>query len=84
MFDEDAPGNDDEWTIVTPAVAPRVSEMLPSLDTLPRPERLFECQMPYHLIVKVLHDGIVVQSSHQPSLELLAAYLKKYTKSMKN
>ena len=94
IFDDDAPANDDRWTHVTTTVPARgqyepasqghSSEGLPSLDALPRPERLFESQLPYHLIVKVLHNGIVVQSSHQPSLELLASYLIKYTKSMKN
>ena len=94
MFDDDAPGNDDEWTNVTTTIPARgqyepashghLSEVLPSLDALPRPERLFESQLPYHLIVKILHDGMVVQSSHQPSLEILAGYLTKYTKSRKN
>ncbi len=94
MFDDNAHGNDDGWTNVTNAVPTRehreetrrdqLSKPLPSLDTLPRPERLFESLGPNHLIVKLLHNGIVVQSSHQPSLELLAGYLRKYMKSMKN
>lgn len=94
MFDGDGPGHEDEWTNVTTSVPEQrqfeqashghLSDTLPSLDALPRPEILFESQLPYQLIVKVLHDGIVVQCSHQASLKLLAAYLTKYTKSMKN
>ena len=86
IFDNAAMNNDEEWTnVITNLPAPGIpSEMLPSLDTLPRPERLFESSLPCHLIVKLLHNGMVVQSSHQPSLELLSDYLTKYTKSMKN
>ena len=94
MFDENAGGNDDGWTKVANAIPPQglreeISrnmsfKALPALDTLPRPERLFDTLQPSHLIVKVLHNGMVVQSSHQPSIELLAGYLRKYTKLLKN
>ncbi len=57
---------------------------MPSLTELPRPEILFASQTPYHLIVKVVHDGIVVQGSHQGSLELLAGYLQRYTRDIEN
>lgn len=96
MFDQQAAGNDEGWTNVTTSLPARSSyeptnqglaESLPELDSLPRPERLFETTLPYHMIVRIresnVNSGIVVQSSHQPSLELLAAYLTKYTKSMK-
>ena len=96
MFDQQAAGNDEGWTNVTTSLPARSSyeppnqglaESLPDLDSLPRPERLFETTLPYHMIVRIresnVNSGIVVQSSHQPSLELLAAYLTKYTKSMK-
>lgn len=96
MFGDSAPGHEDGWTTVMTSIPtkssfePRnqghLSEALPSLDALPRPERLFESQLPYHMIVRLLdsamNSGVVVQSSHQPSLELLAGYLTKYTKSM--
>lgn len=57
---------------------------IPSLSELPRPEVLFASQTPYHLIVKVVHDGMVVQGSHQGSLELLAGYLQRYTRDIEN
>ena len=57
---------------------------IPSLNELPRPEILFADQTPYHLILRIVHDGIVVQGSHQASLELLAGYLQKYTRDLDN
>ena len=57
---------------------------MPSLDELPRPEMMFASQTPYHLIVKVIHNGIVVHGSHQGSLELLAGYLQRYTRDIQN
>ena len=62
----------------------QIPTALPSLDALTRPETLFDNLQPYYLIVKVLPKEMVVQASHQPSLELLAGYLRKYTRSMKN
>lgn len=61
-----------------------VPTRLPSLDMLPRPEDLFESRAPYYIIVEVLHERIVVQASHQPSLELLTEYLRKYRSTMVN
>lgn len=81
---------DEDWANVTlPSrtrgqatdIAPMV---MPSLDELPRPEMLFAAQVPYHLIVKIVHNGIVVQGSHQGSLELLAGYLQQYTRNIQN
>ena len=81
---------DEDWADVTlpstngrqaSAMAPTT---MPSLDELPRPEILFASQIPYHLIVKVVHDGMVVQGSHQGSLELLARYLQKHTRNVEN
>ncbi|KAL8746052.1 MAG: hypothetical protein Q9190_001890 [Brigantiaea leucoxantha] len=60
------------------------SMALPSLDMLPRPEILFASHTPYQILIKTIHSGIVVYGSHQPSLELLASYLGKNTKTMKN
>ena len=57
---------------------------LPSLDELPRPETLFAQATPYHLIVKVVHNGVVVQGSHQGSLELLAGYFQKCMRDIEN
>lgn len=42
-----------------------VSNDLPSLDSLQRPEILFARQTPYHMLVKVKHNGILVFGSHQ-------------------
>ena len=81
---------DEDWANVTlPSrtrgqatdIAPIV---MPSLDELPRPEMLFAAQVPYQLIVKIIHNGIVVQGSHQGSLELLAGYLQQYTRNVQN
>ncbi|KAL8708420.1 MAG: hypothetical protein Q9220_006710 [cf. Caloplaca sp. 1 TL-2023] len=53
---------------------------LPVLSTLDRPEILFPAQLPYHLLVKSSHNSIIVQGSHQPSLELLHGYFQKHVR----
>ena len=63
---------------------PTKPQGLPKLDTLARPDTLFLHQMPYHMTVRVTRKGTLVQGSHQPSLELLASYLKKWTRPMKH
>ncbi len=81
---------DEDWANVTlpsrtRGRASNIAPMaMPSLDELPRPEMLFAAQVPYHLIVKIVHNGIVVQGSHQGSLELLAGYLQQYTRNVPN
>lgn len=81
---------DEDWADVTMPSKTRgqttdiLSTTMPSLDELPRPEMLFAAQTPYHLIVKVVHNGMVVQGSHQGSLELLTGYLQKYTRDIEN
>lgn len=81
---------DEDWAKVTlpsrtygqaSGVAPTA---MPSLDELPRPETLFAEGTPYHLMVKVVHNGMVVQGSHQGSLELLAGYFQKYMRDIEN
>ncbi|CAK7217019.1 hypothetical protein SEUCBS140593_003063 [Sporothrix eucalyptigena] len=53
-------------------------EYLPSLDSLPRPDELFQ-RPPYHLIVADYgNKKIVVQGSHSPSLHLLGEYMKRW------
>jgi hypothetical protein len=56
------------------------AQRLPTLDMLQRPEELLRTLSPHLLIVDVKSNGgiIVVQCSHQPSLELLAGYLQKW------
>ncbi|MCJ1239859.1 hypothetical protein MMC14_007857 [Varicellaria rhodocarpa] len=51
---------------------------LPALDTLHGPHVLFPQQTPYHITVRSSKTTINIQGSHQPSLELLANYLKKW------
>ena len=81
---------DEDWANVTLPSRSRGQAIdiaptpMPSLEELPRPELLFMAQTPYHLIVKVTHNGIVVHGSHQGSLELLAGYLQRYTRDIQN
>lgn len=60
-------------------VVPRVEE-LPAVETLARPIDFFKTVTPYVLTVDARQYPICVRSSHQPSLELLAAYLQKWAK----
>jgi hypothetical protein len=57
---------------------------LPVLDALSRPPELFKTTGPYILIVEERVPNIVIQCSHEPSLELIAAYLNKWGKSNPN
>ncbi|KAJ6515050.1 hypothetical protein C8R47DRAFT_500782 [Mycena vitilis] len=57
---------------------------LPVLDAIARPPDLFKTSGPHILIVEERVPHIIVQSSHEPSLELLAAYLNKWGKSNPN
>lgn len=82
---------DEDWANVTlpsrtrgQAVDVIAPTAMPALDELPRPEILLATQTPYHMIVKVVHNGMTVQCSHQGSLELLAGYLQKYTRDIPN
>lgn len=87
---------DDDWaSVALPTRQPQAQQSastnpasttteLPTLDRLPRPELLFQSQTPYHLIVKIVHNAIHIYSSHQPSLELLSAYLTKYARNIDN
>ncbi|KAJ7170486.1 hypothetical protein C8R43DRAFT_1120911 [Mycena crocata] len=75
--------------IVNEATIPSASEppavaRLPVLDGLARPRDLFTSTGPYILIVEERGAMIVVQCSHEPSLELLAAYLNKWSKPNPN
>ncbi|CAK5267668.1 unnamed protein product [Mycena citricolor] len=57
---------------------------LPVVDALARPRELFATASPHNLIVEERNGSIVVQGSHEPSLELLASYLSKWGKSNPN
>lgn len=66
---------DDDWaSVAMPSRTPGAQNAtagaamlteLPSLDSLPRPEILFATQTPYHMILKVTHDSLLVYGSHQ-------------------
>jgi hypothetical protein len=73
----------DAASIMTPAttsIRPAIiNDRLPAINMIDRPEDLCR-RPPYHLIVRSTDRKVVVQGSHQPSLELLAEYLKKWSK----
>ncbi|KAF8155995.1 hypothetical protein B0H34DRAFT_715728 [Crassisporium funariophilum] len=60
------------------------TERLPNVDVLPRPSELFKTSAPYILIVDASTKPFTVQCSHQPSIELLASYFKKWGKTNPN
>jgi hypothetical protein len=80
----------DAASIMTPAttsVAPLaarsaapVNDRLPQVSMIDRPEE-FLMRPPYFLIIRATDRKVIVQGSHQPSLELLADYLKKWAKT---
>ncbi|CCA77757.1 hypothetical protein PIIN_02979 [Serendipita indica DSM 11827] len=57
---------------------------LPQLDTLPRPETLFASLLPYTIIVRRTGNGIDIEGSHQPTLELICEYFKKHARKNLN
>ncbi|KAI9844061.1 MAG: hypothetical protein M1838_002333 [Thelocarpon superellum] len=59
-------------------------DFLPGIDTLPRPEVLFETTTPHLLVLRASRTTMHVQGSHQPSLELLSAYLEKWIRQNRN
>ncbi|KDR80202.1 hypothetical protein GALMADRAFT_136727 [Galerina marginata CBS 339.88] len=64
--------------------APTRPRALPTVERLERPAELFKSITPYILTVDATTRQLVIQGSHQPSLELLAAYLKKWAKTNMN
>ncbi|KAJ7255507.1 hypothetical protein B0H12DRAFT_535500 [Mycena haematopus] len=67
----------------SPNEAPSTTRM-PVLDGVLRPPELFRSTGPYILIVEERSPHIVVQCSHEPSLELIQAYLNKWGKTNPN
>jgi hypothetical protein len=57
-----------------------IPQYLPSAATLPRPDELF-LRPPYHLIVAGGDREIEIQSSHSPSLQLLADYFQRWCRA---
>jgi hypothetical protein len=82
---DDWAGVEVDTTTGTPKVveAPRTMasrpnvEFMPDMASLPRPDQLF-LRPPYHLTLFPGRPKIEVHGSHSPSLEFLAAYLKRW------
>ena len=53
---------------------------LPLLDTITRPEQLFADTVPYMLSLTDSLNSIVVQCSHEATLELMKQYFLKYAR----
>lgn len=71
----------DRLGAVLPSVIHPAANHLPVVDTLARPNTLFATTSPYILTVSVFEkDYIRVDCSHQASLEVLAAYLQRWSK----
>ena len=54
--------------------------VLPSAATLPRPDVLFGSTLPYTLIVRNRNDGIDIDCSHAPTLNLIYEYFNRHTR----
>ncbi|THU90581.1 hypothetical protein K435DRAFT_968602 [Dendrothele bispora CBS 962.96] len=61
-----------------------LTRRLPALELLARPNELFKSTAPHILMVNHRGDKMTIQCSHEPSLELLANYLKKWGKTNPN
>jgi hypothetical protein len=57
---------------------------LPAVGAVSRPARLFKSIAPYVLTVNATKIPLLVQGSHQPSLEYIAGYLKKWARIDQN
>ena len=85
-------GDDSEWaTVNMPArdkhvasVASTAPSKLPSISSLGKPETLFSSQVPYQMILQIEHNCLIVQGSHQPSLQLMKDYFQKYARIDRN
>lgn len=91
-FTEIDPSDFDSASVMTPATTNRLAtrptnrlDSLPDINMIERPEDLMK-KPPYHLIVN--HSSyskeIYVQCSHQPSLELMSEYFKRWVKRNHN
>ncbi|KAF2467950.1 uncharacterized protein BDR25DRAFT_266421 [Lindgomyces ingoldianus] len=65
----------------TTSMAHSAVTILPDINTMERPEYLM-LKPPYHLTISgnSSHGMIVIQCSHPPTLKVIEAYLKKWTK----
>jgi hypothetical protein len=88
----DSTNKDDEWANVdetgeAQSISIRSKELdsspdvLPSIETLARPDILFRSLTPYLLHVTLYGvNKLVVQGTHEPSLQLLSDYLQRWMK----
>jgi hypothetical protein len=86
----DSTSKDDEWANVDEtgeAQSIRLKEtdsgpdVLPNVETLSRPDILFRSLTPYMLNVALQSSNkLVVQGTHEPSLQLLSDYLQRWMK----
>ena len=65
--------------LATTAPTPRVIS-LPAAASLPRPDILFGSILPYTLIVRNRADGIDIDCSHSPTLNLIYEYFSRHTR----
>jgi hypothetical protein len=61
-----------------------IAQKLPVVDALARPTELFKATTPYVLMVDASALPLNIHGSHEPSLQLLASYLKKWAKTGSN
>lgn len=57
---------------------------LPNIETLPRPDALFSTLLPYTVIVRRTGGGVDIESSHQPTLELISEYFRRHSRKNLN
>ena len=67
-----------------PTKAASIPQKLPVVDALARPTELFKATTPYVLMVDASALPLNIHGSHEPSLQLLASYLKKWAKTNSN
>jgi hypothetical protein len=74
-----------DWVDVSSSTDNEVKVIsLPAVSTLGKPESLFVSLVPYYVVVTTSGARIHIESSHQPTLELLHEYLSKHTRRNMN
>jgi hypothetical protein len=69
---------------LNPPQTASIPAKLPVVDALSRPTELFKATTPYVLMVDASSLPLNIHGSHEPSLQLLASYLKKWAKTNSN
>ena len=82
-WDEIVPVKNDEASPIRHQGSPSVqaTSQVPALESLPKPTDLFKVTLPYILRVDARTSPLVVECSHQQSLDLLVAYLGRWAKT---